>query len=73
MVRVVFSASGFGRKTYRYPTRQKAMAAIEADIASVAADHGCDLSRDVSCWADEWVLNSSSGEEISRWELFDNS
>ena len=71
MAMVVFSASGYGTDTHFYKGRKEAADAIECEIQRMAAEHGCDLKKNVSRWADEWVLNSPSGEEIARWELFD--
>ena len=39
MVKVMFSASGYGSKTESYRTREKAVKAIEEDAAEVAAEH----------------------------------
>ena len=71
MAMVVFSASGYGADTHFYKERKEAANAIEREIQEMAPEHGCDLKKNVSRWTDEWVLNSPSGEEIARWELFD--
>ena len=69
--RAVFSASGYGTDTHFYKGRKEATDVIECEIQGMAAEHGCDLKKNVLRWTDEWVLNSPSGEEIARWELFD--
>ena len=71
MAMVVFSASGYGTDTHFYKERKEAANAIEREIQEMAPEHGCDLKKNVLRCTDEWVLNSPSGEEIARWELFD--
>ena len=71
MAMVVFSGSGYGTDTHFYKGRKEATDAIEREVKEMVADRGCDPKNNVSRWTDEWVLNSPSGEEIARWELFD--
>ena len=71
MAMVVFSGSGYGTDTHFYKGRKEATDAIEREVQEMAVDRGCDPKKNVSRWSDEWVLNSQSGEEIARWELFD--
>lgn len=69
MATVSFSASGYGTEKQRYRSRELAEAAVRRESEEMAADHG--LGEDaVSRFGDEWVLQSDSGEEIARWEIF---
>ena len=65
MVKVVFSASGFGSATYEYADEASAKAAMRADAREVADEHGGEL-RD---WGDELVVTRPGGDEVARWEL----
>ena len=65
MVKVRFSASGYGSKVTRYRTREQAEAAIVDDANGVAGEHG----GKVFCYGDEWVTQTAGGEEIARWEI----
>ena len=65
MVKVRFSASGYGSKTESYRTREKAVKVIEEDAAEVAAEH----CGEVVNYGDEWVTQTAGGEEIARWEI----
>lgn len=69
MATVKFSASGYGTERQRYRNRELAEAAVRRECEEMAVDHG--LGEDaVSRFGDEWVLQSDSGEEIARWEIF---
>ena len=67
MVKVVFSASGFGTVHYEYADEDSAAAAMRADARGVAAEHGAEV---VDLGNGEIVVRGRrSGEEIARWEL----
>ena len=55
MVKVRFSASGFGSTTYKYGDEESARSAMRADAREVADEHGGRANE--------------AGDEIARWEL----
>ena len=65
-VTVTFSASGYGNDTRSFKTRDAARRFIENDAAEIADAHGGEV---VDYGNGEWVVTSSGGEEIARWEL----
>ena len=65
MVKVAFSASGFGSTTYEYADEESARAAMRADAREVADEHGGKAMEA----GDEIVVARPSGDEIARWEL----
>ena len=65
MVKVRFSASGFGSTTYEYADEESARAAMRCDAREVADEHGCKANEA----GDEIVVARPGGEEIARWEL----
>lgn len=71
MIKVAFSASGYGTKIEKYKTTEEAVAAIEREAGELAGDRGLDPNESVSRWKSEWVLSSSSGEDIARWEIYE--
>jgi len=67
MVKVRFSASGYGTKTYEYKTREEAITATQDDANCTAAEHGGTACH----YGDEWVAFDSCRDEIARWELLE--
>ena len=65
-VTVTFSASGYGRDTRSFKTRDAARRFIEGDAAEIADAHNGEV---VDYGNGEWVVTSSGGEEIARWEI----
>ena len=65
MVKVTFSASGFGSATYEYADEESAWAAMRADAREVADEHGGEVWGD----GDEIVVSRKNGDEIARWEM----
>ena len=65
MIKVRFSASGFGSTTYEYADVESARAAMRADAREVADEHGGKATEA----GDEIVVARPSGDEIARWEL----
>ena len=65
MVKVRFSASGFGSTTYEYGDEESARAAMLADAREVADEHG----GEVRGYGDEIVVSRKNGDEIARWEM----
>ena len=65
MVKVIFSASGFGSTTYEYADEESAWAAMRADAREVADEHG----GEVRGYGDEIVVSRKNGDEIARWEM----
>ena len=63
---VMFSASGYGNDTRSFRTRDAARRFIEGDAAEIADAHDGEV---VDYGNGEWVVMSSGGEEIARWEL----
>ena len=66
MVKVRFSASGFGSTTYEYGDEESARAAMRADAREVADEHGGEVNEA----GDEIVVARPGGDEIARWELW---
>ena len=64
--RVSFSASGYGSETHTFKSKEEAVESVKRDAAEIAADHGGEV---VDYGNGEWVVTSSGGEEIARWEL----
>lgn len=65
MVKVIFSASGFGSATYEYAGEESARAAMRCDAREVADEHGGKVSES----GDEIIVTRPGGDEIARWEL----
>ena len=65
MVKVRFSASGFGCTTYEYADEESARAAMRADAREVSDEHGGKVAEA----GDEIVVVRPGGDEIARWEL----
>lgn len=65
MVRVVFSASGFGTTVCEYADEESARAAIRADAREVAGEHGGVVRED----GIDTVATRPDGGDIARWEL----
>ena len=65
MVKVTFSASGFGCTTYEYADEESARAAMRADAREVADEHGGKVAEA----GDEIAVARPGGDEIARWEL----
>lgn len=65
MVKVMFSASGFGFATYEYADRESARSAMRSDAREVADEQGGEVRE---C-GDEIVVTRRDGDEIARWEL----
>ena len=65
MVKVRFSASGFGCMTYEYTDEESARAGMRTDAREVADEHGGKVAEA----GDEIVVARPSGDEIARWEL----
>ena len=65
MVKVRFSASGFGCMTYEYADEESARAAMRADAREVSDEPGGKAAEA----GDEIVVARPSGDEIARWEL----
>ena len=65
-VTVAFSASGYGSETQSFKSRDGAVESIKRDAAEIADNHGCEV---VDYGNGEWVVTSSGGEEIARWEI----
>ena len=63
---VRFSASGYGSETRTFKSKEEAVESVKRDAAEIAADHGGEV---VDYGNGEWVVTSSCGEEIARWEL----
>ena len=63
---VTFSASGYGNDTRSFKTRDAARRFIESDAAEIADAHCGEV---VDYGNGEWVVTSSGGEEIARWEI----
>jgi len=63
---VRFSASGYGSETRTFKSKEEAVESVKRDAAEIAADHGGEV---VDYGNGEWVVTSSGGEEIARWEL----
>ena len=64
MVKVRFSASGFGSTTYEYADEESAWAAMRADAREVADEHGGEVNEA----GDEIVVARPGGDEIARWD-----
>lgn len=64
--RVSFSASGHGSEMQSFKTKGEAVESIKRDAAEIADAHGGEV---VDYGSGEWVVNSTSGEEIARWEI----
>lgn len=69
MVKVRFTASGYGTSTTHYKTHQEAVQAVEVEATDMAFDRDLDPQKAVFRASDEWTLSSRSGEEIARWEF----
>ena len=69
MIKVRFSASGYGTTTERYRSRELATVAIEEEAAQILADHGGDPAHGIVRCGDEWTAYTRTGEEIARWEI----
>lgn len=63
---VRFSASGYGSEARTFKSKEEAVESVKRDAAEIAADHGGEA---VDYGNGEWVVTSSGGEEIARWEL----
>ena len=63
---VWFSASGYGSETQSFKSRDEAVESIKRDAAEIADAHGGEV---VDYGNGEWVVTSSGGEEIARWEI----
>ena len=63
---VRFSASGYGSETRTFKSKEEAVESVKRDAAEIAADHGGEV---VDYGNGEWVVTSSGGEEIARWEI----
>ena len=63
---VRFSASGYGSETRTFKSKDEAVESIKRDAAEIADNHGCEV---VDYGNGEWVVTSSGGEEIARWEI----
>ena len=63
---VTFSTSCYGNDTRSFKTRDAARRFIESDAAEIADAHGGEV---VDYGNGEWVVTSSGGEEIARWEV----
>ena len=63
---VRFSASGYGSETRSFKTRGAAVKFIKSDAAEIADAYGGEV---VDYGNGEWVVMSSGGEEIARWEI----
>ena len=67
MVKVRFSASGFGTQVREFPLEADAQARMRNDAEEVAAEHNAEV---VDFGNGEIVVqHRGSGEEIARWEL----
>ena len=67
MVKVAFSASGFGTQVREYPLEADGMASMRNDAEEVAAEHDAEV---IDYGNGEIVVQRrGSGEEIARWEL----
>lgn len=49
-----------------FKSKDAAVESIKRDAAGIADEHGGEV---VDYGNSEWVVNSSSGEEIARWEI----
>lgn len=67
-VSVRFSASGYGMQTRAYRNHEMAEIAVEREAAEMALDRGLPM-KNVFRYENEWTLQSSTGEEIARWEI----
>lgn len=67
MIKVNFDASGFGHKTYKFKTISEAKKFITKDSKSVAGDYNGVISN----YEFETVVEDKGGNEIARWELFE--
>lgn len=65
MVKVRFSASGFGSTTYEYGDEDSARAAMRLDAREVADEYGGEANE----VDDEITVARPGGDEIARWEL----
>ena len=63
---VRFSASGYGSETRSFKSKDAAVESIKRDAAEIADAHGGEV---VDYGNGEWVVTSSGGEEIARWEI----
>ena len=63
---VRFSASGYGSETRTFKSKEEAVESVKRDAAEIAAVHGGEV---VDYGNGEWVVTSSGGEEIARWEI----
>ena len=66
MTKVRFSASGYGCETRSFRSRNDAAESVRHDAAEIADAHG---GKVVDYGNGEWVVQSSGGEEIARWEI----
>ena len=67
MVKVRFSASGFGTQVRDFPLEADGLASMRNDAEEVAANHCADV---VDFGNGEIVVQQrGSGEEIARWEI----
>ena len=64
MVKVRFSASGFGSTTYEHADEESAWAAMRADAREVADEHGGEVNEA----GNEIVVARPGGDEIARWD-----
>lgn len=61
-----FAASGYGTETLKFKSADDARRHVEREAAALAAEHGGEV---VDYGNGEWVVQSSGGEEIARWEI----
>ena len=66
MTKVRFSASGNGTETLKFKSADDARRHVERESAALAVEHGGEA---VDYGNGEWVVQSSGGEEIARWEI----
>ena len=63
---VGFSASGYGSETRSFKSKEEAVESVKRDAAEIADAHGGEV---VDYGNGEWVVTSSGGDEIARWEI----
>ena len=63
---VWFSASGYGSETRSFKSKEEAVESVKRDAAEIADAHGGEV---VDYGNGEWVVTSSGGDEIARWEI----
>ena len=67
MVKVKFSASGFGTEVREFPLEGDALATMRNDADEVAAEHDAEV---VDFGNGEIVVRRrGNGEEIARWQI----